>query len=139
MFAVIVLFLAALAATCSATPVASNDTFVNAVVKRATRPGTASFFDTGADACGGFDQDSDPVVSLPTNLFGLQSPSPHCGQAVTIMNTQNGQVAHGVVRDECPECGISELDLSRSLFLELTPSLSAGVIPISWFFDSEGP
>ncbi|TCD63216.1 hypothetical protein EIP91_005828 [Steccherinum ochraceum] len=139
MLAALIFIPLALSVMGGATPVADNNATASTLEKRATQFGQATWFNVGLGACGEMDVNSDLVVALTPAFFGPGFPGPRCNQGVTIRNTQNGQVAHGVVRDKCPGCAASGLDLSPALFLQLTPSLDTGVIPIAWFFDNDGP
>lgn len=61
----------------------------------------------------------------------------HCGQTVTITNTQNGNTQQAQVADLCPGCSWGSLDMSTSLFSALNNgNMDAGVFPITWSFGS---
>ena len=53
----------------------------------------------------------------------------HCGQTITITDTNTGTVATGVVADECPSCSNQgSIDLSAGLFQVFAPQ-SQGTFP----------
>ncbi|TCD70219.1 hypothetical protein EIP91_004400 [Steccherinum ochraceum] len=130
MASLLALCFVALVTLCLGSPIASE-----VQLEKRANVGRATFYNVGEGACGEFNVPTDPVVAISTALFGAQFPGPHCGQGVTITNTQNGKTVRGTVLDECAVCGAFDLDLSEGLFLQLTPSLSAGEIPVNWSFD----
>ncbi|ODO06585.1 hypothetical protein I350_03941 [Cryptococcus amylolentus CBS 6273] len=68
--------------------------------------------DTGS-ACEMTVTDDDYVVALNKPQY---TASDHCGDTVTITNTENGNTATAKVADECPECESGSLDMSPGLF-----------------------
>ncbi|KAI0713107.1 RlpA-like double-psi beta-barrel-protein domain-containing protein-containing protein [Cerioporus squamosus] len=103
--------------------------------KRITHSGRGTFFNVGLGACGKFNVDSDHIVAIPSSRF---NGGGNCEQFVEIVNKKNGKHAFGLVRDSCPGCGSSDLDLSPSLFQALGASLDEGVISIDWHFKQKG-
>ena len=56
----------------------------------------------------------------------------HCGQTITITDTQTGTTATGVVVGECSSCsGQGDIDLSVGLFEVFAPQ-SQGTFPGRW-------
>ncbi|KAI0755277.1 RlpA-like double-psi beta-barrel-protein domain-containing protein-containing protein [Daedaleopsis nitida] len=98
--------------------------------KRVTHSGRGTWFNVGLGACGKHNVDSDKIVAISSNIYGSGG---NCDQWMQITNTANGKKAYGKVRDECPGCGSSDLDMSPSLFQELG-SLDTGVLKVSWHY-----
>ncbi|EEB94322.1 hypothetical protein MPER_06879 [Moniliophthora perniciosa FA553] len=48
------------------------------------------------------------IVAIGKHLYD-QNHGSNCGQWVTITNTENNKVAHGLVRDSCPSCSDNDL------------------------------
>lgn len=71
-----------------------------------------------AGACGNVNDDSTPLVALPSNMY---ADGKHCGKHVLIKNTANGKTVVAKVQDMCPGCPSStSLDVSFSLPLFCT-------------------
>ncbi|WVQ74784.1 hypothetical protein IAR50_004390 [Cryptococcus sp. DSM 104548] len=78
--------------------------------------------------------DDDYVVALNKPQY---TASDHCGDTVTITNTENGNTATATVADECPECDSGSLDMSPGLFGALNDNdYDEGEFTISWSFSS---
>ncbi|OJA10225.1 hypothetical protein AZE42_11607 [Rhizopogon vesiculosus] len=116
--------------TALATPTPLNGTTKVSLERRTTYTGEGTWYEVGTGACGYTDTDSDLVVAVSSDIYDAGA---YCNQWVEITNTDNGQTASGQVRDECSSCASGSLDMSPSLFEELS-TLDTGVIPISWYF-----
>ncbi|GAA5960738.1 hypothetical protein JCM3765_007312 [Sporobolomyces pararoseus] len=91
--------------------------------------GRATFYTQGgvAGSCGNVNGDYAQIVALNSP----QNPGAHCGQWVTIKNTENGKTTSAMVADTCPSCGYGSLDLSLGVF-DALGSRDQGVLPITW-------
>ncbi|OJA19622.1 hypothetical protein AZE42_03872, partial [Rhizopogon vesiculosus] len=98
--------------------------------RRTTNTSEGTWYEVGLGACGYNDTDSDPIVAISAEIYGSGG---YCNQWVEITNTDNGKTASGQVRDKCPSCDSGSLDMSFSLFEQLS-TLDTGRIPISWYF-----
>jgi len=103
---------------------------VQALDKRTAHTGRGTWFYPGLGACGFTDGNNDPVVAISSQRW---NNGENCNQWILITNTENGKIAYGRVRDECPGCGSGDLDMSPSLF-EQIGALDTGVLSISWHF-----
>ncbi|TDL26490.1 hypothetical protein BD410DRAFT_836373 [Rickenella mellea] len=97
-----------------------------------THAGQATWFNVGLGACGQVDVDSSHIVAISSLRWANGG---NCEQWIQI--TANGQSHFGQTRDECPSCGIDDLDLSPALFGEFEP-LSVGVFEMTWHFMPKG-
>ncbi|KAI0780555.1 Non-catalytic module family EXPN protein [Trametes elegans] len=128
----ITFFIFALALVCSAFASPINGT-ATTLEKRVTHTGRGTWFNVGLGACGKTNVDSDKIVAISSQIYGNGN---NCEQYMRITNTANGKSAWGKVRDECPGCGASDIDMSPSLFQELG-SLDTGVLKVSWHFENK--
>ncbi|SNX82602.1 uncharacterized protein MEPE_01308 [Melanopsichium pennsylvanicum] len=102
------------------------------IAKRSS--GQATYYAAGLGACGWTNSGSDFIVAMNAPEWNGGS---HCGQTVTITNTQNGNTQKAQVADLCPGCSYGSLDMSTGLFSALNDGdMDAGVFPISWSFGS---
>ncbi|TFK86861.1 hypothetical protein K466DRAFT_491971 [Polyporus arcularius HHB13444] len=120
-------FILALALVCSVLASPIN------LEKRITHTGRGTWFDVGLGACGKTNVNSDKIVAISSAIYGSGG---NCEQWMHITNTANGKSAYGLVRDECPGCGASDIDMSPSLFEELG-SLDTGVLKVSWHYENK--
>ncbi|WRT66739.1 uncharacterized protein IL334_003702 [Kwoniella shivajii] len=105
--------------------------------KRVNHNGQATYFEVGLGACGWWNQNSDYIVALNSEIFERNGGS-NCGQGITLTNTDNGKTIKVSVADECPTCDGGSLDLSPSAFAALTDgNMDQGVFPISWHFNKK--
>ncbi|KAF8171978.1 expansin family protein [Mycena galopus ATCC 62051] len=102
--------------------------------KRITHVGRGTWYDpsAGEGNCGYWDSDSSPVVAIGIARYDANNGG-NCNQWIEITNTANGKTAYGKTRDSCESCGTSDLDMSPSLFEEIS-TLATGEITISWHF-----
>ncbi|OAX39433.1 barwin-like endoglucanase [Rhizopogon vinicolor AM-OR11-026] len=124
--------LCAILPTALATPTQPNGTVTTALERRVTYTGEGTWYDNAitAGACGYQDLTSDATVAISTSLYGSGG---YCDRYIQVTNTNTGQSATGLIRDECPFCNTYDLDMSPGLFEQLS-TLSDGEIPISWQF-----
>ncbi|KAJ6508510.1 RlpA-like double-psi beta-barrel-protein domain-containing protein-containing protein [Mycena sanguinolenta] len=129
-----------------AAPQQGNAT-VEELDKRITHVGRGTWYNPsdGEGNCGYWDSDSSPVVAISLGRYDDNNGA-NCNQAsslflrrvwIEITNTANGKVAYGKTRDSCVSCGSSDLDMSPSLFKEIS-TLATGEITISWHFMAMG-
>lgn len=114
-------FLFAVAAVLGATSAAPAE-------KRGGRQGRGTWYDTGLGACGWNNVNSDAVIALSPSVY---AGGAHCGKTVTVTNVKTGAKATGTVADECPGCGVNDIDMTPGLFQQLG-SLDEGVLTVSW-------
>ncbi|KAF8516331.1 RlpA-like double-psi beta-barrel-protein domain-containing protein-containing protein [Hysterangium stoloniferum] len=114
-----------------ASPIPLDDA-TNTLSRRITHGGRGTYFYPGDGNCGGWSTDKDPIVAISTQIY---NDGGNCGQWVEITNTDNSQVAYGLVQDSCPSCAPGSLDMSPAVFQQLAP-LYVGDIPISWHYMS---
>ncbi|GAA5899440.1 RlpA-like double-psi beta-barrel domain-containing protein [Sporobolomyces salmoneus] len=95
--------------------------------------GRATFYSQGGNAgsCGQVNGDYSMIVALNAPQ---RSENSHCGQWVTIKNTQNGKTVSAKVADTCPGCSYGSLDLSMGAFAAIG-DYDQGVLPITWSFN----
>ncbi|OCF37339.1 hypothetical protein I317_06959 [Kwoniella heveanensis CBS 569] len=106
--------------------------------KRITHDGQATYFNVGLGACGWTNVDSDYIVAVNSEQYGLNGYGGNCGQWLTITNTDNGKSVKAYVADECPTCSWGSLDLSPKVFSDLTDgNFDLGVFPISWHYNKK--
>ncbi|KAJ8597479.1 barwin-like endoglucanase [Rhizopogon salebrosus TDB-379] len=117
--------------TTLATPTQFNGVVTAPLKRQSTYTGQGTWYEVGLGACGYDDTDSESIVAISAQIYGSGG---YCNQTVYITNTDNGQTATGEVRDECESCDSGSLDMSPSLFEQLS-TLDTGVIPISWYFE----
>ncbi|GAA5831273.1 hypothetical protein JCM5353_008637 [Sporobolomyces roseus] len=112
----------------------SSSTSTGSSSSGSTYTGQATFYyqNSVAGACGSVSSDSDKVVALQTSMYNSGS---HCGETITITNTDTGASTTAVVADECPSCsGSSSIDLSTGAF-DAIGSEDTGVLNVSWAFN----
>ncbi|KAL0082567.1 hypothetical protein J3Q64DRAFT_1752106 [Phycomyces blakesleeanus] len=103
--------------------------------------GYATFFHPATEggstgACGPQEDDNSQIVALNLDQFGYDGPaSDWCFKEVLIKSGDRSTVA--TIQDACPGCRYHSLDLTPSVFLELS-NLNIGIIPIEWCILGEG-
>ncbi|KAK4683399.1 hypothetical protein P7C73_g6874, partial [Tremellales sp. Uapishka_1] len=104
-----------------------------ALAKRDSYSGRATFFDVGLGACGNTNVASDFIVAQNTAQFASsQYPAPNCGKSITI--SYNGKTATATIEDECPTCDYGSLDMSRGLFDHFA-SEDLGEFQMTWWYN----
>lgn len=98
--------------------------------------GQGTFYNTGLNACGHTDNDSDYIVALAPCIFdqfpgstGNPNNNPVCGKKLTA--SYQGKSVTVTVTDRCADCPCPNIDLSPTAFQQLS-ELGAGRIPVSW-------
>lgn len=104
-----------------------------------TYSGDGTFYNTGSNACGGFDHDSDYIVAVAHGMFdsypgatGNPNNNPICGKMITAH--YQGKSVTCKVTDRCGGCNGGSLDFSPSAFQQLA-SEDLGRISITWDYD----
>lgn len=97
------------------------------LVDRSTKTVTSSlpyvrFLDPFPTSAGGL------IIILTFSAQSQYNGGSHCGQSVTITDTNTGNTQTAVVADLCPGCGGDSIDMSVGLFTAFAPE-SVGVIP----------
>ncbi|WP_083462022.1 cysteine/serine endopeptidase inhibitor [Kitasatospora griseola] len=99
--------------------------------------GMATYFnDTGYGACGTqINAGTQLLVAVPASWWTTANPNndPLC-KGISVKVTYKGKTLTLPVKDQCPSCASTHLDLSQPAFAQFAP-LSQGVINgISWQF-----
>ena len=99
--------------------------------------GSMTFYnDAGFGACGTrIDAATEDLVAVPFQWFTAVNPNndPLC-QGISVQVTVNGTTITVPVKDKCPSCDATHIDLSQPAFARLAP-LSVGVVTgITWKF-----
>jgi Lytic transglycolase len=100
--------------------------------------GTATYYSSGVEACGGTVNDSDLTVALPASMFnpssnGNPDKNPLCGRKIHVRGPKGS--AQVYIKDVCPNCGPDALDLSPAAFKAIA-DVSDGRVSIDWQVDS---
>ncbi|MFI9722064.1 cysteine/serine endopeptidase inhibitor [Streptomyces sp. NPDC052396] len=94
------------------------------------------YTDRGYGACGTpIDASSQDLVAVPAAWWTSANPNndPLC-QGISVEVSYNGRTVRVPVRDKCPSCDRTHIDLSQPAFARLAP-LDRGVINgITWKF-----
>lgn len=95
--------------------------------------GTASWYnDAGFGACGTqINADTQMLVAAPAALWTSPNPNndPLCRKSIRV--TYNGKTITVPIRDKCPSCASTKIDLSRPAFASLA-NTSVGIINVTW-------
>ncbi|KZW03662.1 hypothetical protein EXIGLDRAFT_744017 [Exidia glandulosa HHB12029] len=132
-FTLLVALFACILAVC-AVAIPANGTLdaSDALEKRVTHSGRATWFEAGLGACGKQNKGSDMIVAISHLRWGSGG---NCDQWMKI--TANGKTAYALTRDECMGCAIDAIDLSEAAFTHFFPT-SKGVFTASWQFMAKG-
>jgi len=85
-----------------------------------------------AGNCGTVNPETAFIAALPSAIY---DGGAHCGQSITLTNSNNGKSVTVVVADSCPSCISNEcLDLSYAAFTAIA-SESDGMVPITWSYN----
>jgi hypothetical protein len=88
-------------------------------------------------ACGGYYQNSDPLVAISINLFQSMGGNSICGKTITA--SYNGNTITVPILDECESCNedpYGHIDLSPGAIQQLDPNYqNDGQINIQWHFN----
>ena len=95
--------------------------------------GKASYYEiSGVGACGDqIDPTTEPLVAAPASLWTTPNPNedPLCAQSIKV--TYDGTTITVPIKDKCPSCDGSHIDLGRAAFEQLADT-SLGVIDVEW-------
>ncbi|KAK5581845.1 hypothetical protein RB653_003425 [Dictyostelium firmibasis] len=98
--------------------------------------GQASYYnDAGFGSCGTtIDANSQLLVAVPPNYWTTANPNadPICNSQIKV--TYNGKSITLPVRDKCPSCGPTKIDISAPAFIQLAGGLEKGILDITWEF-----
>lgn len=113
----------------------------------AKKTGDITYYAPGMGSCG-YD-DSNPtmnVVAVSKDWFssvssltnaGVNKPTnPLCDKTITI-TTDKGKKTTAVIRDSCPGCDPTSIDVTEGTFLELFDSLDIGRGTVTWWLNEE--
>lgn len=93
--------------------------------------------DSGFGACGQpIDAATQDLVAVSHEWWTTDNPNddPICGLSVQV--TYNDKTITVPVKDKCPSCEATHLDLSKSAFQQLAPLDQGNVQGITWMFVS---
>ncbi|KAI0644384.1 hypothetical protein C8Q79DRAFT_767660 [Trametes meyenii] len=91
-----------------------------------------TWFRTGQNACGSFDQDNEPIVAISSLQW---DNGVHCHKPIVL--EYQGQTARAWVTDKCADCAYGAISMSRSLFTSLVGDLHIGAAHLgSWAYDN---
>lgn len=96
--------------------------------------GKASFYtDKGLGACGtSIDANSQMLVAAPKGLWTSSNPNndPLCNKKIKV--TYQGKSITVPIKDQCPSCDNSKIDLSRPAFAKLGNTDLGILEPVTW-------
>ncbi|KAI1851026.1 hypothetical protein JX265_004558 [Neoarthrinium moseri] len=113
------------------------------------KSGKMTYYTVGLGSCGWDDAGDDDTMNIVAmgagvwdaisslTSYGLNQPAhPLCGQEITI-TAANGKSTTGIIRDKCPGCPTPDsIDVSEKIFLDLMGSTTAGVVDVTWSYNS---
>ncbi|WP_436519901.1 cysteine/serine endopeptidase inhibitor [Actinoplanes sp. HUAS TT8] len=109
-----------------------------------TFTGTATYYnDAGFGACGTpINAATEMLVAVSWTFWTTANPNadPLC-QGVSVQVTYNGQTITVPVKDKCPSCDATHIDLSQAAFgrfASTDPANTPGVLPVTWKFVTTG-
>jgi hypothetical protein len=78
---------------------------------------------------------TDYLVAVSPAYWTSANPNndPLC-TGVSVQVSYNGQTVTEPVRDQCPGCDSSHIDLGKLVFVPLTGGTDLGDIPVTWQF-----
>ena len=95
--------------------------------------GTASSYnDAGYGACGTkINAATELLVAAPAALWTTPNPNndPLCRKSIRV--THNGKTITVPIKDKCPSCASTKIDLSQPAFSRLA-NTSVGIINVTW-------
>lgn len=118
--------LAALMAASLGTAAVIDTRSPGADASAASYSGQMTYFNPGLGACGQTNTDSDAVAAVSSAVYNSGGA---CNKVATIH--YNGKTATARVVDLCPSCATGNIDVSPSVFQDLSP-LSAGRVDVTW-------
>ncbi|QUQ67234.1 cysteine/serine endopeptidase inhibitor [Kutzneria sp. CA-103260] len=99
--------------------------------------GNATYYDSvGYGACGTqINAGTDYLVAVSPSYWTSANPNndPLCS-GVSVQVSYNGQTVTVPVKDQCPGCDASHIDLGKPVFTQLTGGTDLGNIPVTWQF-----
>lgn len=114
----------------------------------AKKQGDMTYYAPGMGSCG-YD-DSDPKMNVvavskewflgvsPNTNSGVNQPTnPLCDKTITI--SAKGKKTTAVIRDSCPGCLPTSIDVTEAAFLEIFGSLDVGRGEVTWWLNEDVP
>ena len=99
--------------------------------------GNATYYDSaGYGSCGTqINAATDYLVAVSPAYWTSANPNndPLCS-GVSVQVSYNGQTVTVPVKDQCPGCDASHIDLGKPVFVQLTGGTDLGNIPVTWQF-----
>lgn len=98
--------------------------------------GTATYYnDAGYGACGTqINAATEMLVAIPAAYWTTANPNndPLCQKTINV--TYQGRTLTLPIKDKCPSCDASHIDLSQPAFEQFAPT-GVGVIQVDWNFN----
>ncbi|KAI1472612.1 RlpA-like double-psi beta-barrel-protein domain-containing protein-containing protein [Daldinia caldariorum] len=91
--------------------------------------GDMTYYTPGLGSCGQTNSESDAVVALSPSQYAADPQL--CGKKIQIH--MGGKTAVATVVDKCPGCSSDSIDVSPTVFQELSP-LTVGRVKVEWDF-----
>lgn len=99
--------------------------------------GDLTYYAVGLGSCGFDDSgkgNAENIVAISSQLMGAQSNgNAMCGKTITI--SSGGKSIQATVRDKCPGCTSTSIDVSEHAFLALFGDLGVGRGQVTWSFN----
>ncbi|GII52598.1 hypothetical protein Pth03_09870 [Planotetraspora thailandica] len=106
--------------------------------------GTATYYnDSGYGACGSsINAATQSLVAVSYQWWTTANPNndPLCS-GISVQVTYNGKTITVPVKDQCPSCDATHIDLSQAAFAQFAstdPATTPGVLNVTWKFVSSG-
>lgn len=106
-----------------------------------------TYYAPGIGSCG-YD-DSNPTMNVvavskewfqgvsPLTNSGMNQPTnPLCDKTITIQS-DTGKKTTAVIRDSCPGCSLTSIDVTEGAFLEIFDSLDVGRGKVTWWLNEK--
>ncbi|KAI9272327.1 RlpA-like double-psi beta-barrel-protein domain-containing protein-containing protein [Helicostylum pulchrum] len=96
--------------------------------------GKATFFTPNQGACGDWNDNNDLIAAISGSLYGsFSKKSSYCDRKVRVTNKDNGKSVTVTVKDGCPSCDKSHIDLSPAAFGQIG-AFDKGILKVQWNF-----
>ena len=103
---------------------------------QSTHTGRGTFYGYGGGGNCSFPMPGSAVLTAAMNAADYNG-SQACGAYIEVTNLNTQQTVVVRIDDQCPGCGVGDVDLSQEAFAKISP-LGVGQIPITWKYVS-GP
>jgi expansin (peptidoglycan-binding protein) len=103
---------------------------------QSTHTGKGTYYGYGGGGNCSFPMPASTVLTAAMNAADYNA-SQACGAYIEVTNLNTMQTVVVRIDDQCPGCGVGDVDLAEQAFAKISP-LGAGVIPIRWKY-VDGP